>query len=138
MARPTEFNDELLNKARQYLANLPEDEVVHSIEGLALFVGIARSTVYEWQKNFSEFSDIVDEVLAKQAKKLANSGLDNKFNASITKLMLTKHGYSDKQEVDTNLKADIDAKITGMKIIYDGSGVQNQEQETVGSGPVLD
>ena len=31
---------------------------------------------------------------------LINGGLMGDFNASIAKVMMTKHGYSDKQEID--------------------------------------
>jgi len=98
--RPKLLNDELLEKARTYLSNLPEDEVVHSIEGLALYVGIARDTVYAWEKEHPIFSDIVGAVREKQAKKLINGSLDNKLNASISKMMLSKHGYREATETD--------------------------------------
>ncbi|WP_415843310.1 terminase small subunit [Xenorhabdus thuongxuanensis] len=32
--------------------------------------------------------------------KLINKGLTGDFNSTIAKMMLTKHGYSDKQEID--------------------------------------
>jgi len=93
--RPTEYTPELLEKAREYLENLPEDEVVHSIEGLAIYINIARSTIYDWlgQDGKEDFSDIVSSVLAKQGKTLINKGLKQEFSSPITKVMLTKHGY---------------------------------------------
>ncbi|MDF7387072.1 DNA-packaging protein, partial [Proteus mirabilis] len=47
-----------------------------------------------------EFSDTLDGIMAFQEMKLINSGLAGDFNATITKLMLANHGYSEKQEVD--------------------------------------
>lgn len=93
--RPTSYSQEILDLARMYLANLPEDEVVHSIEGLADYICINRDTIYDWasQEDKKEFSDIVEEVRHKQAKTLINKGLDNKFSSAITKVMLSKHGY---------------------------------------------
>ncbi|MDF7480882.1 DNA-packaging protein, partial [Proteus mirabilis] len=41
-----------------------------------------------------------DGIMAFQEMKLINSGLAGDFNATITKLMLANHGYSEKQEVD--------------------------------------
>lgn len=101
VGRPSEYCDEILDKAREYLDNLPEDEVVHSKEGLALYIGISRDTIYEWCKSrkedgtlkYPEFSYIVEQVFSKQGKTLVNKGLENKFNSSITKVMLTKHEY---------------------------------------------
>ena len=93
--RPTSYSQAILDLARMYLANLPEDEVVHSIEGLADYIQIARSTIYEWtsQEDKKEFSDIIENILAKQGKTLVNNGLNNKFSSAITKVMLSKHGY---------------------------------------------
>ena len=99
--RPSSYSEEILNKAKEYLECLPEDEVVHSKEGLSLYIGVSRETIYTWckEKNedgtlkYPEFLDIVEQVFAKQGKTLVNKGLENKFNSSITKVMLTKHEY---------------------------------------------
>jgi hypothetical protein len=101
--RPSKYTEELLAAAREYTATCSErGEVIPSIEGFALHIGISRETVYAWLKDEekAEFSDIVERILLLQARTLANNGLTGVFNSSITKLILSKHGYSDKQEVD--------------------------------------
>lgn len=110
--RPTEYNEKILERAREYLTSLPEDEFVHSIEGLALYLDITRPTIYDWksQEDKKEFSYIVDKILANQGKTLINNGITKKFDSSITKLMLTKHGYRDSIETDITSKGE---KITG-------------------------
>jgi len=92
--RPTIYSKELLEKSQDCLDNLPSDEVVHSIEGLALHMDIDRSTVYAWSADESkqEFSHIVSNILAKQGRTLVNRGLDGKFNSKIAGVMLSKHG----------------------------------------------
>ena len=55
-----------------------------------------------------EFSAIVAEILALQERTLLKGGLTEDFNASITKLLLTKHGYSDSQRIE----AVIDSKLS--------------------------
>lgn len=104
--RPTEYGERILELARQYRDAffLPEDqrkdilgdeEVIPTKEGLALFIGISRETIYEWssQDTKQEFSDIVNEIFSNQAKTLINKGLSGKFTPAITKVMLSKHGY---------------------------------------------
>lgn len=107
MARPTDYSQEVLDKAREYLENLPSDEAVHSIEGLADYIDISRSNIYLWesQEDKKQFSDIVENIREKQAKTLVNKGLKGDFNSSITKVMLTKHGYIDKQDITSDGKA---------------------------------
>lgn len=96
--RPTKYTPELLEKADYYLSTVGNE--LPSVEGLAVFLDIRRSTIYEWQKEHDAFSDILEKILVEQAKKLMNNGLTGKWNSTITKLILTKHGYSDKIEQD--------------------------------------
>jgi hypothetical protein len=101
--RPTEYNQELIDKAEDYLTNYADaGDLVPTIAGLACVLGVHRDTLYDWaaQPEKQEFSYILKMVMQYQERKLVNGGLSDVFNASITKMMLTKHGYSDKQEVD--------------------------------------
>jgi hypothetical protein len=104
--RPTLYTPELLKEARAYIDNFePSDtEIIPMVAGLAVRLRIARKTVYEWMKDEekAEFCDIVEEIMAKQEQMLFKGGLSGEFNASITKLALTKHDYSDKQELSGN------------------------------------
>ena len=104
MARPTDYTEDLLDTAYDYVSNCPD--VVHTVVGLCLHIGIAKSTAYRWiEEGKDEFKDIVDTVADLQEQKLVTNGLTNEFNASITKLMLTKHGYTDKVEsTNTNIE----------------------------------
>lgn len=99
--RPTKLTDELKVKARNYeLVFREEGDIIPSIEGLAYYLNIARSTLYKYEDEDAEFSDIVERVKTLQGKMLISGGLVGDFNASITKVILTKHDYSDKQEID--------------------------------------
>lgn len=102
VGRPSKYTEELLKKAAGYVAYAYAEDKLPSLEGLALYIGVRRSTIYEWQKDPAkqDFSDIVDNILAHQAETLINKGLKGEYNSSITKVILTKHNYSDKQEVD--------------------------------------
>ncbi|CAQ85207.1 MULTISPECIES: DNA-packaging protein [Photorhabdus] len=99
---PTKLNDELISRAKEYLYGgyVEHEAVIPSVAGLACYLDIARSTIYEYAKQSNEFSDTLEGILALQESKLINKGLVGEFNATITKLMLANHGYSDKQEID--------------------------------------
>ena len=110
MARPTDYTTELLEKAKNYLIeweNTPRAErrAIPQVADLAKHLGIARSTVYEWAKTYPEFSDIIEETLATQEGELVDGTLTGRFNSTAGKLMLTKHGYTDKQDITTDGKA---------------------------------
>jgi ACT domain-containing protein len=104
--RPTKYNATIQKKAEEYIKHLPEDEVVHSIEGLSDYIDVSRSTVYKWRDEIEEFSDTLEAILRKQAKSLINRGLTGEFNAPMTKMMMNvNHGYRERSEVD-NLSSD--------------------------------
>ena len=99
--RPTKYTELLLQKSRHYLKLYEElGECMPSHAGLADYLGITRSTLYDWsnQKSKREFSDILALIKNRQEISLINNGLLGDFNANIVKLMLVKHGYHDKQE----------------------------------------
>lgn len=108
--RPTKYTEELLDTAQEYAENDPPDgDVVHSIAGLAIYLGLSRSTVHAWAGDpaKTEFSDIVEQIAVKQERALLAGGLVGGYNASIAKLMLTKHGYADKVENDNVQRIDL-------------------------------
>lgn len=97
--RPKELNDAIIAKAQEYIdGGYIKDEEVPTIAGLALYIDKRRSTVYEWAKENPKFSDILGKIMEKQEIALVKGGLRGDYNAAVTKMMLTKHGYSDKVE----------------------------------------
>ena len=101
--RPSIYKPDMVEKARRYIANHEYyNDPVPTVAGLACVLGVVRDTCYAWAKdeNKPEFSDILGELAQKQERVLIARGLVGEFNAPITKMMLTKHGYSDKVEND--------------------------------------
>lgn len=101
VGRPSELL-ETLEKAKEYLLGGYEKvgEVIPSVAGLACFTEKSRANIYKYGAESSEFKYILEGILRLQESKLLNSGLTGAFNATITKLILTKHGYSDKAELE--------------------------------------
>lgn len=123
--RPSELSKEVLAKCEDYLRQAQDSfdtqtnkPVVNlpSLEGLALYLGVSRKTLYNW-KEYGEKEDATDiqkqflyifeRLLASQSNRLLNNGLSGVYNPTITKLLLSKHGYVEKQEVDQNLSGDV-------------------------------
>jgi len=102
--RLTDYSPEIVEKAWEYANGgwIKAGDKVPSIAGLACEIGIHRETCHEWAKDKDKvFSDILKAIAQKQERELLNNGLDGTFNPPITKMMLSKHGYSDatKQEL---------------------------------------
>ncbi len=112
MARPTEYSKDVVNDATAYLEcfnveqsereGLTNQEVIPSIVGLCRYINRARSTVYKWigEEGKEPFSDIVSAIGETQEIRLLSGGLSGGYNPMITKLILSKHGYAEKTEVD--------------------------------------
>lgn len=100
MARPSTYSDKVLKDAKSYISKCPD--TIPTVVGLCHCIKRSKSTVYSWAKDDdkAEFLDILEQIEEMQEKTLVQGGILGEFNATITKMMLTKHGYSDKQEIE--------------------------------------
>lgn len=100
--RPTKLTREVVDKAAEYLRDCIGK--IPTKEGLALYLDVRRSTVYEWAELKTPlglaFSDIFEKIMAEQGERLIQGGLMGRFNPTIAKMMLTRHDYVEKQAVD--------------------------------------
>lgn len=101
VGRPSEL-PAMLIKAEAYLMGdwQVAGDIIPSVAGLACYCGKSREAMYQYQRESAEFSDMLDGILTLQENKLLNGGLSGAMNATITKLVLSKHNYSDKVETD--------------------------------------
>lgn len=132
--RPTDYSEEMLELTNEYILNC-EDEIkdgrlkvnLPSVEGLSLYLGVARSTVYKWADEHAEFSDTLDVLKAKQQERLVSQGLSNNYNATITKLMLSSnHGMREKSDVTSDDKG-LNSEPMIVKIIRNGDSDSNRD-----------
>ena len=100
IGRPTKYNDEMLQRCIKYANGGYEQEgdIIPSMAGLSVALGVVTSTLYEWVKKYPQFSNMFADLMANQQRILLNGGMSGQFNSTITKLVLSKHGYSDRVE----------------------------------------
>jgi hypothetical protein len=107
MGRPTTYDQEVVNKAWEYANGAWRDtsKTVPSIVGMCRYINRSKSIVYDWAKDpEKDFSDILSAIMETQEDLLKEGGLIGDFNSTIAKLFLTKHGYSDKQEIQQDTR----------------------------------
>ena len=100
VGRPSKYNVAMQARADDYVANWSDRDNIPSRAGLCCWLGIARSTSFEWELEYPGFSDTVKAVEVLQEYILLNKGVTGEFNASVAKLLLNAHGYSERQAVD--------------------------------------
>ena len=100
IGRPTKYNNDILAKAKAYVDGgyAACNDAIPQMAGLAIELDISRETIYAWSDDPEkrEFSDIVAKCLRAQERKLLNGSLTGDLNPTIAKLILTKHGYSER------------------------------------------
>jgi hypothetical protein len=118
--RPTLYSQEVVEKSRYYLDNFDKEfeDVIPQIASLALHIGVARKTLYEWaqEEGKEDFCNIFEAVKGKQEKTLVNGSLLGDMNPAISKMLLTKHGYSDK--VDSTVDHTTNGKDLGTTVTF--------------------
>lgn len=137
--RPSKFDEKFIKSVDDYLKE-NTDEIVQvikqantekgyemyenklkvklpTVEGFALYIGVNKTTLYEWEQNHPEFSNALDKIREEQRARLLNSGLSGDYNATIAKLVLAaNHGMSDKQDIDMTSGGQV---IKGVNVILD-------------------
>jgi len=109
--RPTLLTQEVIDTATEYLDNFKtvHGHMIPSVAGLAKILKIHRDTLYGWVENMDdestnaelkkEISYILQVINNDQEFELINGGLSGVLNSNITKLVLGKHGYHERQEL---------------------------------------
>lgn len=115
--RPTKYCQDILDKTQDYLDNFKKygDEFPSDV-GLSLVLNITAETVLQWknQEEKPEFSWMLKQIKARQHQQLMNNGVNGTFNSTITKLVLSKHGYSERLEtvIEGNSEKPLESKWT--------------------------
>lgn len=96
VGRPSKYNEAMQAKADEYLFGWSEFDAIPSRVGLCCFLGIDKTTSYDWEDIHPEFSHTCKAIEALQERTALNNGITGVFNSQITKLVLANHGYSDR------------------------------------------
>lgn len=100
MGRPSEYSDDILQAAKDYLSNFAiQGDIVPTIEGLADNLGRGVKTLYNWAKEHPDFEEAMNSILSKQGRLLQNKGLAKETDSGITKLLLSaNHGKAERTD----------------------------------------
>lgn len=132
IGRPSIYTNKVVTKVKEYLKECQDSyEEFHktrgeksdsyerikrvkypSMEGLALYLKINSDTLFEWAKKYPEFSEVIRQLKDEQVKRLMNGGLSGEYSPVVTKLLLSKLGYRESQDMNVNVN-----QITGFNFL---------------------
>ena len=117
VGRPTKYDPKFIESVMEYIMlhqdvekenegkyggiNYSIRAKLPTIEGFASFIKVTKSSLYEWEAKYPEFSYALEELRREQKERLINEGLSGNYNSTIAKLILSSnHGMSDKVSND--------------------------------------
>lgn len=89
--RPTKYTPQIIGEINKYLTDaIPQNMKIPTIEGIALKLGINKTTLYEWAEKYPEFSNALEKLKMMQKESLTEIGIfgGKEINAAIVKLLL--------------------------------------------------
>lgn len=103
--RPTKYYPEISIKIEEYIATTGrENTSLPTVEGLSLYLGISKDTLYRWTEDHPEFSDAIKRILAQQKKQLMDDGMyGGKEVNSAMAIFLLKVNHGMKENEPTSL-----------------------------------
>lgn len=102
--RPTKYEPRFIQEVDRYLDTTGKEQThLPKIESFALFIGVNKSSLYEWKDKYPEFSHALEKLMARQAEQLIDDGIygGKEVNPTIVKLLLqNNHGMREKTDTD--------------------------------------
>ena len=106
--RPTDYDPKFIEEADKYLEEATKENMhLPKIVSFALRIGVNKTTLYEWEKKYPEFSNALGKIRSRQEERLLDDGIygGKEINATIVKLALTNnHGYKDRSDITSDDK----------------------------------
>jgi hypothetical protein len=125
--RPEEYKEEYCEKVDEYLKECQDEEIrvikqsnlekgyemydnrlkvkLPTIEGFALFIGVSKKSIYNWEKDNPKFLHSLDKIKTEQQQRLIDKGLSGDYNSTIAKLILSaNHGMRERTDITTDDK----------------------------------
>ena len=117
--RPTKYNPKFVDEVDKYLATTGKEQMhLPKIESFAIWLDVNKSTLYEWAKQYPEFSNALGRIMERQGEQLIDDGIygGKEVNSTIVKLLLqNNHGMKERVDATSD-----DGKIEGLVIVKDG------------------
>lgn len=96
MGRPSRYANNIPSCVMNYTKRCLREGIFPTIEGLAINLGTGTRTLYDWEKEYTDFSHTLELLRDTQRDLLIKNGLTGKYSTSFAIFLLKAiHGYTD-------------------------------------------
>ena len=100
IGRPTKYSSGTPKNVMNYLNSCIKGGVFPTIEGLAIRLRAGTRTLYDWEREYPDFSQTIEALRCTQRELLISNGLSGKYSTSFSIFLLKAiHGFSDSKSV---------------------------------------
>jgi hypothetical protein len=101
--RPTKYDKAMVKHVVDYANGgyIACGDAIPSRAGIACEMQVSLNSLKNWEREYPEFLSALAHLDAMQHRVTLSGGISNAMNATICKLVLANHGYSDKVQQDT-------------------------------------
>lgn len=119
IGRPTKYLPEIIHpKVDEYLTQCGREQTqLPTVEGLAIYLDVNTSTIFQWNKDYPEFSKYLKRIADSQKEQLINDGMygGKEVNASMAIFLLKAiHGLKD-NEGQVNVQVNVTPILSELK-----------------------
>ncbi|MBP9781076.1 hypothetical protein KBC89_00280 [Candidatus Woesebacteria bacterium] len=95
--RPTKYSASVPKSLRKYTTECLLKGDFPTIEGFSAYLGVGTRTLYDWQLEYPDFSQTMNELRDTQKHHLISKGLTGGYNTRFAMFLLrANHGMSEK------------------------------------------
>lgn len=95
--RPTKYSASVPKSLRKYTSECLQKGDFPTIEGFSAYLGVGTRTLYDWQLEYPDFSQTMDELRDTQKHHLISKGLTGGYNTRFAMFLLkANHGMMEK------------------------------------------
>jgi hypothetical protein len=104
--QPTKYNAGMIQRVADFVQERVAEQVIPTIPGFAVSVGVCEDTIHEWKHKHKKFSESIRKLLATQCTMLQTLGLSQVYSAPMSIFLLkNNHGFKDRTEQEVTTKA---------------------------------
>ena len=122
--RPSKYSTKVPSRLREYTKTCLDKGDFPTIEGFSVYLSVGTRTLYDWQSEYVDFSQTMDELRDIQKHLLISKGLTGGYNTRFSMFLLrSNHGMLEKEPLvsatqNNNLNISPDLLADALKLMY--------------------